>query len=73
MFPDVGQTAWAAAIGGDVRGDTLAIALKAGGVLINPGYQFGRAAANRFRINFSQDPDRLWQAGARIARVLAAA
>jgi aspartate/methionine/tyrosine aminotransferase len=70
VFPDAGQTAWAAATG-EVRGDALAVALKAGGVLINPGYQFGRRAATRFRINFSQDAERLWEAAARIGRVLA--
>jgi bifunctional pyridoxal-dependent enzyme with beta-cystathionase and maltose regulon repressor activities len=70
VFPDVGGTAWAAALGDDPRGDALAVALKAGGVLINPGYQFGGGATMRFRINFSQDADRLWEACARIRRVL---
>jgi aspartate/methionine/tyrosine aminotransferase len=73
VFPDVAGTAWASAhapANGSRRGDALAIALKAGGVLINPGYQFGRDAATRFRINFSQDAERLWEACARIERVL---
>jgi aspartate/methionine/tyrosine aminotransferase len=70
VFPDVAATAWAATAGEDPRGDALAVALKAGGVLINPGYQFGGGAAMRFRINFSQDADRLWEACARIRRVL---
>jgi aspartate/methionine/tyrosine aminotransferase len=73
VFPDVAGTAWATAnapANGSRRGDALAIALKAGGVLINPGYQFGRDAATRFRINFSQDAERLWEACARIERVL---
>jgi aspartate/methionine/tyrosine aminotransferase len=85
VFPDVAGTAWASARGlssgsangsgesdgrASVRGDALAIALKAAGVLISPGYQFGTGAATRFRINFSQDAERLWEACARIERVL---
>jgi aspartate/methionine/tyrosine aminotransferase len=77
VFPDVAGTAWAAANDvaggsgdGSRRGDAVAIALKAGGVLINPGYQFGSGAATRFRINFSQDTERLWEACTRIERVL---
>lgn len=49
----------------------IALALKAGGVLVSPGYQFGPAGRGRFRINFSQDIDRLRLAADRIAVVLA--
>lgn len=56
-----------------MSGYALAIALKAAGVLINPGYQFGSSAVMRFRINFSQRADRLWEACARLRRVLNAA
>ncbi|HEX5195264.1 MAG TPA: aminotransferase class I/II-fold pyridoxal phosphate-dependent enzyme [Solirubrobacteraceae bacterium] len=70
VFPDVSGSAWAVAAGDQPRGDALAITLKAAGVLINPGYQFGRGATTRFRINFSQDAARLWEACARIRRVL---
>lgn len=70
VFPDAAETAWGAAHRDD-PGNALAIDLKAGGVLINPGYQFGRDGAERFRINFSQDAARLTRATERIAAVLA--
>ncbi len=64
VFVDAADTAWAAARehAGRLRGNALAIALKTGGVLINPGYQFGHGASLRFRINFSQDETRLQRA-----------
>jgi bifunctional pyridoxal-dependent enzyme with beta-cystathionase and maltose regulon repressor activities len=49
----------------------VAVALKAAGVLVSPGYQFGAAGRGRFRINFSQDAGRLSLACDRIAAVLA--
>jgi len=48
----------------------LALALKAAGVLVSPGYQFGPSGRGRFRINFSQDAERLAVAMDRIERVL---
>ncbi len=48
----------------------LAVALKAAGVLIVPGYRFGPSNRGRFRINFSQDKERLIIAGERIAKVV---
>ena len=42
-------------------------------MLINPGYQFGTGWPMRFRINFSQEPERLEQAVQRIAGVLTTA
>jgi aspartate/methionine/tyrosine aminotransferase len=65
VFPDA-----SAATGGDADDHAVAVALKAGGVLVSPGYQFGPAGRGRFRINFSQDADRLWEACRRIALVL---
>jgi aspartate/methionine/tyrosine aminotransferase len=64
VFPDV-----SAAAGEDDH--ATAVALKAGGVLVSPGYQFGVAGRGRFRINFSQDRERLVVALDRIAAVLA--
>lgn len=49
----------------------LAVGLKAAGVLVSPGYQFGPAGRGRFRINFSQQPRRLAVAVGRIGAVLA--
>lgn len=64
VFPD----ASAAAAG---RNDhELAVALKAAGVLVSPGYQFGPSGFGRFRINFSQDAGRLSLAVKRIEAVL---
>jgi aspartate/methionine/tyrosine aminotransferase len=40
----------------------LAVAFKKNGVLVAPGYQFGLAGRGHFRINFSQDVDRLSRA-----------
>jgi aspartate/methionine/tyrosine aminotransferase len=71
VFPDATDTAWGIA-NPSPRGNALAIALKHAGVLINPGYQFGLEGTMRFRINFSQDADRLWEACTRISRVLSA-
>ena len=48
----------------------LAMALKAAGVLVSPGYQFGPSGRGRFRINFSQDDGRLALAVDRIEAVL---
>jgi aspartate/methionine/tyrosine aminotransferase len=48
----------------------LALALKAAGVLVSPGYQFGPSGRGRFRINFSQDAGRLALAVERIEAVL---
>jgi aspartate/methionine/tyrosine aminotransferase len=64
VFPDA-----SAAAGADDH--ALAVALKAHGVLVSPGYQFGPAGRGRFRINFSQDPARLAAALDRIESVLA--
>jgi aspartate/methionine/tyrosine aminotransferase len=69
VFPDASATAWGRAHAGD-RADTLAVALKQAGVLINPGYQFGIGWPMSFRINFSQEPERLEHAVRRIAGVL---
>jgi aspartate/methionine/tyrosine aminotransferase len=63
VFPD------ASAVAGDDDHAT-AVALKAAGVLVSPGYQFGAAGRGRFRINFSQDRGRLAVALDRIAAVL---
>jgi aspartate/methionine/tyrosine aminotransferase len=64
VFPDVSATE---AGGNDHE---LAVALKAAGVLVSPGYQFGPSGRGRFRINFSQDADRLALAVDRIESVL---
>jgi aspartate/methionine/tyrosine aminotransferase len=48
----------------------LALALKAAGVLVSPGYQFGPSGRGRFRVNFSQDAGRLALAMDRIEAVL---
>jgi len=48
----------------------LALALKAAGVLVSPGYQFGPSGRGRFRINFSQEAGRLALAVDRIEAVL---
>jgi aspartate/methionine/tyrosine aminotransferase len=70
VFPDASGTPWGNAHRGE-RGNSLALALKQAGVLICPGYQFGRGAPAAFRINFSQDPARVDEAARRIAGVLA--
>jgi aspartate/methionine/tyrosine aminotransferase len=67
VFPDV-----CAAPGGGPDDHAVAVALKAVGVLVSPGYQFGPAGRGRFRINFSQDAARLSQACDRIESVLRA-
>jgi aspartate/methionine/tyrosine aminotransferase len=69
VFCDMTATAWARAHPA-ARGNALAIALKAAGVLINPGYQFGGGVPLSFRINFSQDEERLLRAADRIGGVL---
>lgn len=66
VFPD------ASAVTADGDDHALAIALKAAGVLVSPGYQFGPAGRGRFRINFSQDAGRLALALDRIEAVLSA-
>lgn len=65
VFPDV-----SGAPGGGLDDHAVAVALKAAGVLVSPGYQFGPAGRGRFRINFSQDPLRIALASGRIAAVL---
>jgi aspartate/methionine/tyrosine aminotransferase len=65
VFPDVSR-----APGGGSDDHEVAVALKAGGVLVSPGYQFGPAGRGRFRINFSQDADRMALALDRIEAVL---
>jgi aspartate/methionine/tyrosine aminotransferase len=53
VFPDASGTALGS------NDHEIAVALKAAGVMISPGYQFGPAGRGRFRINFSQDVGRL--------------
>lgn len=65
VFPDVSR-----APGGGPDDHAVAVALKAAGVLVSPGYQFGPAGRGRFRINFSQDAARLALACDRIEAVL---
>ncbi|HEV3187480.1 MAG TPA: aminotransferase class I/II-fold pyridoxal phosphate-dependent enzyme [Acidimicrobiales bacterium] len=70
VFPDASESPWALHHG--TNDDyALAIALKKNGVLISPGYQFGMEGRGHFRINFSQDFDRLSLASGRIQEVLA--
>jgi aspartate/methionine/tyrosine aminotransferase len=69
VFPDISDTVWASQSGSD-DDHVLAVALKANGVLISPGYQFGFDGRGHFRINFSQDHGRLALACDRIAQVL---
>ena len=64
VFPDTS----ASEVGGNDH--DLALALKAAGVLVSPGYQFGPSGRGRFRINFSQDAGRLALAVDRIEAVL---
>jgi aspartate/methionine/tyrosine aminotransferase len=65
VFPDASR-----APGGGPDDHATALALKAAGVLVSPGYQFGAAGRGRFRINFSQDAGRLALACDRIESVL---
>jgi aspartate/methionine/tyrosine aminotransferase len=65
-FPDVSGTALGS------NDHDIALALKAAGVLVSPGYQFGVSGRGRFRINFSQDAGRLGVAMDRIESVLRA-
>jgi aspartate/methionine/tyrosine aminotransferase len=70
VFPDASLSPWALA-----HGDSdfaLAVALKQNGVLIAPGYQFGVAGRGHFRINFSQNAERLSRACDVIEEVLIA-
>jgi aspartate/methionine/tyrosine aminotransferase len=70
VFPDASQSPWALRHG--TNDDyALAVALKKNGVLISPGYQFGLEGRGHFRINFSQDFERLSLASSRIQEVLA--
>jgi len=64
VFPNASATA----VGSNDH--NLALALKAAGVLVSPGYQFGPSGRGRFRINFSQDAGRLALAVDRIETVL---
>jgi aspartate/methionine/tyrosine aminotransferase len=70
VFPLVEGRRWVR--GNDGANDyEIAVALKAAGVLVVPGYRFGPGGRGRFRINFSQDRARLLTAAERIANVLA--
>jgi aspartate/methionine/tyrosine aminotransferase len=69
VFPSISGTSWAARHGSD-DDHAFAIDLKARGVLISPGYQFGFDGRGHFRINFSQDRARLARAVERIADVV---
>ena len=64
VFPNASATAAGS------NDHNLALALKAAGVLVSPGYQFGPSGRGRFRINFSQDAGRLALAVDRIEAVL---
>ncbi len=68
MFPLVESPRWAR--NGPADDHEIAVAIKAAGVLVSPGYQFGPAGRARFRINFSQDKKRLLLAAERITAVL---
>jgi aspartate/methionine/tyrosine aminotransferase len=68
VFPDASLSPWAAVHGNNDF--ALALALKKNGVLIAPGYQFGVAGRGHFRINFSQDAERLSRACDAIEEVL---
>jgi aspartate/methionine/tyrosine aminotransferase len=69
VFPDASESPWALHHGSNDDYE-LAMALKRNGVLISPGYQFGMEGRGHFRINFSQDFDRLSVACSRIQEVL---
>jgi bifunctional pyridoxal-dependent enzyme with beta-cystathionase and maltose regulon repressor activities len=64
VFPDASATETGS------NDHDLALALKAAGVLVSPGYQFGPSGRGRFRLNFSQDAGRLALAVDRIEAVL---
>jgi aspartate/methionine/tyrosine aminotransferase len=69
VFPLIEAPRWAR--NGDGPDDhEIAVAFKAAGVLVSPGYQFGPAGRGRFRINFSQDRERLLIAIERITTAL---
>ncbi|HEV3268010.1 MAG TPA: aminotransferase class I/II-fold pyridoxal phosphate-dependent enzyme [Acidimicrobiales bacterium] len=70
VFPNASQSPWALRHG--TNDDfALAIALKKNGVVISPGYQFGMEGRGHFRVNFSQDFERLSLASSRMQEVLA--
>ncbi len=69
VFPDCSMTPWALARG-DNDDFVLAADLKRAGVLVSPGYQFGLDGRGHFRINFSQDAQRLDRACDIIERTL---
>jgi aspartate/methionine/tyrosine aminotransferase len=73
VFSDASRTpraGWLASAALQADDYALAVAMKAGGVLISPGYQFGPAGRGHFRINFSQDAGRLDTAADRISATL---
>jgi aspartate/methionine/tyrosine aminotransferase len=69
VFPNASESPWALRHGAN-DDYALAVALKKNGVLVSPGYQFGVDGRGHFRINFSQDFDRLSLACTRIQEVL---
>jgi aspartate/methionine/tyrosine aminotransferase len=69
VFPDCSTTPWALAHGSN-DDFALAVALKEAGVLVAPGYQFGRDGRGHFRINFSQDSKVIATSCDRIQQVL---
>jgi aspartate/methionine/tyrosine aminotransferase len=69
VFPDASGTPWSLEYG-DNDDHMMAVAFKANGVLIAPGYQFGLAGRGHFRINFSQDLGTIIRACDRIEEVL---
>jgi aspartate/methionine/tyrosine aminotransferase len=69
VFPDASGTSWSLEYG-DNDDHMMAVAFKANGVLIAPGYQFGLDGRGHFRINFSQDLGTINRACDRIEEVL---
>ena len=69
VFPDASESPWAQRHGAN-DDYALAVSLKKNGVLVSPGYQFGIEGRGHFRINFSQDFDRIKLASSRIQEVL---
>jgi aspartate/methionine/tyrosine aminotransferase len=69
IFPNISSTPWALRQGAN-NDFIFTKVLKASGVLVNPGYQFGLAGRGRFRINFSQDPARLERVFERLDNLL---
>jgi aspartate/methionine/tyrosine aminotransferase len=70
VFPDISGTPWGVAHDGDDFAFTRVA--KSAGVLVSPGYQFGPAGRGHFRINFSQDAERLRRCVEVIGDVLSA-